>query len=103
MRQKQIKPAWLNRDLRLELRKIRVYELWKKEQATQEDYKDVMKLRREKIRRCKDQVELEFSLACAVKDNKNAFKSVVKHWNKLPRKVLQVFKGCIDAVLWNVV
>ncbi|KAK4810005.1 LOW QUALITY PROTEIN: hypothetical protein QYF61_004912 [Mycteria americana] len=35
-------PAWLNRELWLELRKKRrVYDLWKKGQATQEDYKDV--------------------------------------------------------------
>ncbi|KAK4819260.1 hypothetical protein QYF61_000471 [Mycteria americana] len=35
--------AWLNRELWLELRKKRrVYDLWKKGQATQEDYKDVM-------------------------------------------------------------
>ncbi|KAK4825217.1 hypothetical protein QYF61_025489 [Mycteria americana] len=35
--------AWLNRELWLELRKTRrVYDLWKKGQATQEDYKDVV-------------------------------------------------------------
>jgi len=84
----------------------RVYELWKKEQATQEDYKDVMRLCREKIRRSKTQLEL--NLACAVKDNKNASKSVMKHWNKLPRKVvesppLEVFERCTGAVLWNTV
>jgi len=37
------RPAWLNRELWLELRKKkRVYDLCKKGQATQEDYKDVM-------------------------------------------------------------
>jgi len=36
--------AWLNRDLWLELtQKKRLYDLWKKMQTTQEDYKDVMK------------------------------------------------------------
>ena len=46
--------AWLNRELWLELQeKKRVYDLWKKGQATQEDYKDVMRLCREKIRRAK--------------------------------------------------
>ncbi|KAK4821440.1 hypothetical protein QYF61_020023 [Mycteria americana] len=64
--------AWLNRELWLELRKKRrVYDLWKKGQATQEDYKDVMRLCREKIRRAKDQLEL--NLATAVKDNKKCF------------------------------
>ena len=45
-----------------------VYDLWKKGQATQKDYKDVTKLCREKIRRAKAQLEL--NLATAVKDNK---------------------------------
>ncbi|KAK4806242.1 LOW QUALITY PROTEIN: hypothetical protein QYF61_013386 [Mycteria americana] len=66
------RPAWLNRELWLELRKKkRVYDLWKKGQATQEDYKDVMRLGREKIRRAK--VKLELNLATEVKDNKNSF------------------------------
>ncbi|GAB0179913.1 hypothetical protein GRJ2_000456600 [Grus japonensis] len=38
------RPAWLNRELWLEVRKKRVYDLWKKGQATQEDYKDVVRL-----------------------------------------------------------
>jgi len=37
-------------------------------QATQEDYEDVMRLCREKIRRAKAQIELR--LAAAVRDNK---------------------------------
>ncbi|KAK4811340.1 hypothetical protein QYF61_024476 [Mycteria americana] len=64
--------AWLNRELWLELRrKRRVYDLWKKGQATQEDYKGVARLCREKTRRAK--AELELSLAAAVKDNKKHF------------------------------
>ena len=61
--------VWLNRELWLELRKkTRVYDLWKKGQATQEDYMDVVRLCREKIRRAKAQPEL--NLATAVKDSK---------------------------------
>ncbi|KAK4811322.1 hypothetical protein QYF61_024458 [Mycteria americana] len=64
--------AWLTRELWLELRKKRrVYDLWKKGQATQEDYKGVARLCREKIRRAK--AELELNLAAAVKDNKKHF------------------------------
>ncbi|KAK4827846.1 LOW QUALITY PROTEIN: hypothetical protein QYF61_021983 [Mycteria americana] len=64
--------AWLKRELWLELRKKRrVYDLWKKGQATQEDYKDVVRLCREKIRRTKAQ--LEINMATAVKDNKKCF------------------------------
>ncbi|KAK4813827.1 hypothetical protein QYF61_001831 [Mycteria americana] len=66
------RPAWLTKELWLELRKKRrVYNLWKKGQATQEDYKGVARLCREKSRRAK--AELELSLAAAVKDNKKHF------------------------------
>ncbi|KAK4816300.1 hypothetical protein QYF61_014598 [Mycteria americana] len=66
------RPAWLTRELWLELRKKkRFYDLWKKGQATQEDYKDVVRLCREKIRRTKAQLEL--NLATAIKDNKKCF------------------------------
>lgn len=47
--------AWFNR------------ELWKKGQNTQEDYKDVVSLCRDKIIRTKAQLEL--NLATAIKDN----------------------------------
>ncbi|KAK4825315.1 hypothetical protein QYF61_026834 [Mycteria americana] len=66
------RPAWLNRELWLKLRKKRrVCDLWKKGRATQEDYKGVARLCRENIRRAK--TELELSLAAAVKDNKKHF------------------------------
>jgi len=63
-------PAWLKRKLWLELRKRkkRVCDLCKKGQATQENYKDVVRLCREKIRRVKAQLEL--NLATAVSANK---------------------------------
>ncbi|KAK4812452.1 hypothetical protein QYF61_024853 [Mycteria americana] len=61
-----------NREGLLDLRKKRrVYDLWKKGQASQEDYKGVAWLCREKIRRAK--AELELNLATAVKDNKKYF------------------------------
>ncbi|KAK4828694.1 hypothetical protein QYF61_000532 [Mycteria americana] len=60
------------RELWLELRrKRRVYDLWKKGRATQEDYRGVARLCREKTRRAK--AELELSLAAAIKDNKKHF------------------------------
>ncbi|KAK4820059.1 LOW QUALITY PROTEIN: hypothetical protein QYF61_019001 [Mycteria americana] len=52
-------------------KKRRVYDLWKKGRATQEDYRGVARLCREKIRRAK--TELELNLAAAVKDNKKHF------------------------------
>ncbi|KFQ28363.1 hypothetical protein N332_04074, partial [Mesitornis unicolor] len=72
MSQRGRRPAWLNRELWLKLRKKkRVYNLWKKREATQKDYKVAMRLCREKIRRAK--VQLELNLASAVKDNKNRY------------------------------
>ncbi|KAK4817156.1 hypothetical protein QYF61_002890 [Mycteria americana] len=52
-------------------KKRRVCDLWKKGWATQEDYKGVARLCREKIRRAK--TELELNLVAAVKDNKKHF------------------------------
>jgi len=51
--------------------KKRVYDLWKKGQVTKEDYKDVIKLCREKIRGTK--VHLELYLATIIKDNTKCF------------------------------
>ena len=75
------RPAWLNRELWLELRKKkRVYDLWKRGQATQKDYKDVVRMCRDKIRKAK--AHLELNLATAVKDNRKCF---YKYINKKRR------------------
>ncbi|KAK4829638.1 hypothetical protein QYF61_005849 [Mycteria americana] len=72
MSQQGRRPAWLTRELWLELRKKkRVYGLWRKGQTSQEDYKGVARLCREKIRRAK--AELELNLATVIKDNKKYF------------------------------
>jgi len=64
--------AWMNRELFLRLReKKRIYVLWKKEWATQKEYKEVVKMCREKIRKAKAQLEL--NLATGVKRNKKLF------------------------------
>ncbi|KAK4815416.1 hypothetical protein QYF61_001404 [Mycteria americana] len=65
-------PAWLNRELLLGLReKRRVYHFWKKGQALPEEYRDLVKSYREKIRKAKAQLEL--NLATVVRDNKKCF------------------------------
>lgn len=65
-------PTWLNREICLELKeKNKIYDVWWKGQETQEDYKDIVRLRREKIKRAK--VQLELSLDSAINDNKNVF------------------------------
>ncbi|KAK4810717.1 hypothetical protein QYF61_007691 [Mycteria americana] len=57
-----IRPAWLNGELLLGLRKKRgVYHFWKKGQATQEEYRDLVKSCRERIRKAKAQLELKLA------------------------------------------
>lgn len=51
-----------------EKRKKKVYDLWKKGQATQEGYKDAVRLCREEIRRAKAQIKI--NLATTIKINK---------------------------------
>jgi len=64
--------AWLKRELLLGLRKKRrVYHLWKKGQATQEEYRGLIKSCRGEIEKAKAQLELR--LATVVKDNKKCF------------------------------
>ncbi|KAF1449307.1 hypothetical protein FQV21_0007288, partial [Spheniscus demersus] len=66
------RPAWLNGELLQGLRKKgRVYRLWKKGQATQGEYRDLVRSCREEMRKAKAQLEL--NLAAVVKDNKKSF------------------------------
>ncbi|KAK4806869.1 LOW QUALITY PROTEIN: hypothetical protein QYF61_012590 [Mycteria americana] len=66
------RPAWLNRELLVELkRKKKLHDLWKRGQASQEDYRAVVHICREKTRKAKAQLELK--LARVVSDNKKGF------------------------------
>jgi len=66
------RPAWLNRELLMGLRKKRgVYHLCKKGQATQEKYRGLVRSCRVQIRKAKTQLELR--LATVVRDNKKWF------------------------------
>ncbi|PKU27535.1 hypothetical protein llap_22160 [Limosa lapponica baueri] len=65
-------PTWMNKELLKGLwEKRTVYHLWKKGQATQEEYRDLIRLYREKIRKAKAQLEL--NLATDIRDNKKVF------------------------------
>ena len=86
------RPAWLNRDLWLDLKnKRRIYDLWKRGQVSHEDYKDVVKLCRESIRRAKAQLEL--NLATAVMDNKKYFYKFVNS----KRRIRENLPPLLDA------
>ncbi|KAF1478004.1 putative RNA-directed DNA polymerase from transposon X-element, partial [Eudyptula minor novaehollandiae] len=66
------RPAWLNGEILQGLRKKRrVYRLWKKGQATQGEYRDLVRSCRKEMRKAKAQ--LEHNLAAVVKDNKKSF------------------------------
>ncbi|KAK4819995.1 hypothetical protein QYF61_017374 [Mycteria americana] len=69
----------------------RVYDLWKKGQATQEVYKGVVRLCKEKIRRAKAQ--LEFNMATAIKDNKKCFYKYIS--NK--KRAKEILHPLLDA------
>jgi len=79
------RPAWLNRQPLLGLRKkMRVYDLWKKGQATQEEYRGLLRSCREEVRKAKAQLEL--SLATVVRDNKKLFTNILTT-KRGPRRV----------------
>ena len=64
--------AWINRELFLRLQeKKRICLLWKKRQATQGEYKELIRMCRKRIRKAKAQLEL--NLATGVKGNKKLF------------------------------
>ena len=66
------RPAWLSRDLPVELRRQRkVYGHWKRGQATRQDYGGAVCHGRETIRAAK--ARLEFKLASTVKDKRKGF------------------------------
>ncbi|KAK4831196.1 hypothetical protein QYF61_015928 [Mycteria americana] len=69
----------------------RVYDLWKKGWATQEDYKGVARLCREKIRKAK--AELELNLAAAVKDNKKYFFKYISRKRRAKKKLQPLVDG----------
>ena len=66
------RPIWMNRELFLRVQeKQRFYFLWKKGRVAWEEYKVIVRMCREKIR--KEKAQLEFNLAAAVKENKKLF------------------------------
>jgi len=66
------RPAWLKRELLVELRwKRKVHGMWKEGQATWEEYRNVVRAYRDATRKAK--VHLELNLARGVKNNKKGF------------------------------
>src|SRR5699024_12032505 len=85
------RPAWMSSELFLRLQeKKRIYLLWKKERATRKEYKEVVKMCREKIRKAKAQLEL--NLAAGVKRNKKLFYKYISS----KRKTRENFHSLLD-------
>ncbi|KAK4822413.1 hypothetical protein QYF61_015160 [Mycteria americana] len=83
------RPAWLNRELLVELkRKKKLYDLWKQGQASQEDYRAVVRICREKTRKAK--AELELKLASVVSDNKKGFFKYVNSKRRSKENIGQI-------------
>ncbi|KAF1435562.1 hypothetical protein FQV21_0002216, partial [Spheniscus demersus] len=87
------RPAWLNGELLLGFRKKRrVYCLWKKGQATQGEYRDLVRSCREEMRKAKAQ--LERNLASVVKDNKKSFYKYIND----KKRAKETLHPLLDAV-----
>jgi len=72
------RPAWMNMELLAKLKWKKVYGVWKEEQATWEEFKNIS-LCREATRKAK--VHLELNLARVIKDNrKGCFKYISSKW-----------------------
>ena len=79
----------MNRELFLRLQeKKRVYLLWKKGWATWGEYKEVVWISRQKIRKAKAQLEL--NQATVVKEKKNFFTNILTVREGLRRKSLSL-------------
>ena len=72
MSQRERRSAWMSKELFLRLQEEnRIYLLWKKGRPTRKEYKEVVKMCREKIRKAKAKHEL--NMAAEVKRNKKLF------------------------------
>jgi len=92
--QRRRRPAWLNRELMLGLRKKkkrRVYHLWKRWQATQEEYRGPIRSCRDEIRKAK--AHLELRLVTVIKDDKKCFYKYIN--NK--KRVKESLHPLLDA------
>ena len=68
---------------------IFVYHLWKKGQATQEEYRDLVRSCREEIRKAKAQLEL--NLATIVRYNKKCFYKYVNNKKRAKENIYPLF------------
>jgi len=75
------RPAWMSKELLVELRqKRKVYRMWKEGQATWEEYRNVVRACSDAMRKAK--VHLELNPARDVKDNKKGFFNYISNKRK---------------------
>jgi len=97
MNQRGRQPAWLKREILLGLRKKRrIYHLWKKGQATQEEYRVLVRTCREEIRKAKTQLEL--NLTNVVRDNNKCFCQYINNKMRAEENLHQLLDAGADTV-----
>jgi len=74
------RPAWMNKELLVEIKwKRKIHGMWKEGQTTWEEYRNVVRAYRDATRKAK--AHLELNLARALKDNKKSFfKYISSKW-----------------------
>ncbi|KFZ48948.1 hypothetical protein N338_11822, partial [Podiceps cristatus] len=80
------RPAWLRREMLVELRRKRdLHRQWKQGQASWGEYRDTARLCRDGVRRAK--VQLELNLARDAKNNKKGFYRYISRKRKVKESV----------------
>ncbi|XP_062425881.1 uncharacterized protein LOC134137198 [Rhea pennata] len=86
------RPAWVNKELLAKFRqKKKVHRMWKRGQATWENYRNAVRVCRDAARKAKAQLEL--SLARHVKDNRKGFFKCISSKRKTRENVGLLLKG----------
>ncbi|XP_068809550.1 uncharacterized protein [Struthio camelus] len=86
------RPAWMSKELLAKLQqKKEVYRMWKRGQATWEEYRDVVRVCRDATRKTK--AHLELNLARDVKDNKKGFFKYITSKRKTRENVGLLLNG----------
>ncbi|NXA67808.1 RTBS polymerase, partial [Mohoua ochrocephala] len=80
------RPAWMSRELLANLKwKKELYGMWKKGRATWKDYRNIIRVCRDAVRKAK--AHLELSLVRDIKDNKKGFYKKISSKRKIRKNV----------------
>jgi len=95
------RPTWMNKELLAKLKqKKEAYRGWKQGQVAREEYREIVRVAREQVRKAKAVREL--NLARDVKGNKKAFYRYVSDRRQTKENVGPLQKEAGDLVTWDV-